>query len=417
MEKYLYDVIRERRAVRKYKDKLVENDKLLRILEAARWAPSGGNGQGWYFGIVKDEEKRNHLAKAAGEQMWISTAPVVIACCAKVQSSKEESEFARKVNELRWGKENVSWLYDAPNDYARGLLYSNSTTLIPGAHIQLAAKAEGLDTCWIGYLDIHKASEILGLPEDIRCFFLITLGYKAEEGKTERKKISDITFSETWGEKIEKIDDSIEFGEVYIDTLQKGESDQWLKTWAEIATNSMAWVALHHKRPEYSGEYLELVARLNGRIVGFMFTEIEVEPGQLGLKEDSCCGFVWEFGVLEEHRGKGIAKKMIEHTKGWLQERKINRMEFWSQDKNAQKYYEKYNMEEIERHWQFYTKLNKEVRKELSEDSIGLYYAYASCKADKLDMVKEKCEVVDLYGTAPLLCKGYNYEFGGKKND
>jgi len=417
MKKHLYDVIRDRRAIRSYKDKKVEINKLMKILESARWAPSGGNSQSWYFGIVQDKDRIESLAKAAGDQMWIATAPCVIACCATVQSSKEESEFAREVNELRWGEENIDWLYNTPNDYARGLLYSNATTMIPGAHIQLAAKAEGLDTCWIGFLDINRASKILNLPKDIRCYFLITLGYKAEKGKAERKVLSDITFSECWGQKLKEINNTKEFGKIYIEKLNESDHDEWLKVWGEVATKSMAWVALHHQKPKYDGKRLELVAKLNGRIVAFMFTEIEEKPGEIGLLEDSKCGFVWEFGVVEEHRGKGIAKKLIEHTKQWLKRSDIFRMEFWSQEESAQKYYEKLGMEEIERHWQFYTKLNKDITSELSKDTLGLYYAYVSCKENKLEEIKKKYDVINLYGTKPLICKGYNYEFGGEESD
>jgi nitroreductase/GNAT superfamily N-acetyltransferase len=417
MKKYLYDVIRNRRAIRKYLDKAVESEKLMQILEAARWAPSGGNSQSWYFGIVQDKKRIEALAKAAGEQMWIATAPCVIACCATVQSSKEESEFAREVNELRWGKENTTWLYESPNDYARGLLYSNATTMIPGAHIQLAAKAEGLDTCWVGFLNINKASEILNLPKDIRCYFLITLGYGDEIKKAERKDLKEITFSEKWGQNINNIENTKNLGEIYLEELKENEYDEWLKVWGEIATHSMAWVALHHQKPKYSGKHLELVAKLNGRIVGFMFTEIEEKPGEIGLLKKSKCGFVWELGVLEEHRSKGIAKKLIEYTKLWLKENNIYRMEFWSQEKHAQKYYENLGMEEIERHWQFYTKLNKDIVSDLSKDTLGLYYAYASCKESKLEEVMKKYEVADLYGTKPLICKGYNYDFGGEVHD
>ena len=415
MRKHLYDAIRERRAIRNFKDKEVPTEALQRMMESARWAPSGGNGQAWSFGIIKDQKRREELAKAAGEQMWLLTAPVIIACCAKLQTASEETAFSREVNELRWGKENTKWLYGAPNDYARGLLYSNANNLIPGAHIQLAAKAEGLDTCWIGYLDIHKASSILNLPSEWRCYYLIALGYGDDTIKEDRKLLKDIVFTEQWSKSWEEANSAQEFGKIYYRDLKENEGSEWLRLWGEIASESLAWQTLHHKEPEYTGKNKKIVAVLNGRIVGFLFVEIEKEAGELGLLEDSKCGFVWEFGVVKEHRGKGIAKQLISEAEKWLLSEGISRMEFWSQESGSQKYYEKLGMEKIQSHWQFYTTLNEKIRGDLKKDKVGIFYAFGTCPVDKLEVIKSKYEVKDLYGTPPSICTGYNYKFKGEE--
>jgi nitroreductase len=49
----VFEAILKRRSIRKYLDKPIEKEKIIKILEAARWAPSGGNRQPWRFIIVK----------------------------------------------------------------------------------------------------------------------------------------------------------------------------------------------------------------------------------------------------------------------------------------------------------------------------------------------------------------------------
>ena len=78
------DAISSSRSIRMYADKPVEEEKLDRILEAARLAPSASNRQERRFIIVRDAETRKKLAKAACNQGFVGTAPVVIAACATV---------------------------------------------------------------------------------------------------------------------------------------------------------------------------------------------------------------------------------------------------------------------------------------------------------------------------------------------
>jgi len=70
--------ISQRSSVRAYKDTDVEEDKLRKILEAARLSPSASNRQEWKFVVVKDKETRKNLAQAAFGQSFIGEAPVVI---------------------------------------------------------------------------------------------------------------------------------------------------------------------------------------------------------------------------------------------------------------------------------------------------------------------------------------------------
>ena len=187
-----------RRSIRSFRQDPVPVSILHKLLEASRWAPSGGNSQNHIFGVITDEAMKLALARAAGEQMWIAEAPVVLACCARLYMPEEESDFSKEVNTLRWGKDAFDWFQSCPDPYYMALLFHNSVPLMAGSYLQLAAAEYGLGTCWIGFLDIEKASDLLRLPPDIRCYFLMPLGYPAENPEPDRLPLSHFTFSEMW---------------------------------------------------------------------------------------------------------------------------------------------------------------------------------------------------------------------------
>jgi nitroreductase len=143
------EAIRIRKSVRSYMDRAVEKEKLTRVLEAARMAPSAGNRQEWRFVVVTDPEKRSRLAEEAAGQRFIAEAPVVIVACAQSD-----------------GKIMRCGLACHPIDVAIAI-----------DHLTLAAVAEGLGTCWIGAFNPDGVRAILGIPKDIVVVELLPLGY------------------------------------------------------------------------------------------------------------------------------------------------------------------------------------------------------------------------------------------------
>lgn len=82
--------IKNRRSIRKYIDKPVESEKLDKIIEAARLAPSATNKQPWRFIIVTDKELIKKIAGCLGYMnKWAATAPLmIIGCTAKKRNAK-----------------------------------------------------------------------------------------------------------------------------------------------------------------------------------------------------------------------------------------------------------------------------------------------------------------------------------------
>jgi nitroreductase len=167
------EAIRSRRSIRKYQDRPIEQEKLMRILEAGRLAPSARNLQDWKFIVVKDKAKRQRLSEAAMGQPHVAKAPAVIAACA-----------TQAENIMPCGQ------YCYPIDLA-----------IAVDHMSLAAMAEGLGTCWIGAFYEDKVKDILGIPEKIRVVIMLTFGYPAESPAARpRKKLEEIVAYDAWND-------------------------------------------------------------------------------------------------------------------------------------------------------------------------------------------------------------------------
>jgi len=200
----VFEAIKIRRSVRKFKNMPISDDIINEMLEAARFAPSGGNAQNYTFGIVKDEDLKTQLAKAAGNQMWIASAPVVIAGCSDISwdiADQPEDDFGLTVNYLRFGKGFINFMKKYPDRRACMKLFHNSSPCIAMEHIFLTAVSHGLNACFIGCLDVDKASDILNLPKHLACLFLLPVGYADEiPNDKELKSIENISFYDKWDE-------------------------------------------------------------------------------------------------------------------------------------------------------------------------------------------------------------------------
>jgi nitroreductase len=154
------EAIRQRNSIRAYEDRPVPEEELLKVLDAARLAPSGRNSQAWKFVVVRDRGLRQSLGRAAGGQRHVYTAPVVIAAVAT-----------------------------EPEDFMRcGIPAYPVNLAIAIDHMTLAALELGLGTCWIGAFSQDEVKKILGVPERLKVVSLLTLGYPGEAGRPKVRK-------------------------------------------------------------------------------------------------------------------------------------------------------------------------------------------------------------------------------------
>ena len=154
------EVIIKRASIREYKDTLVPEDKLMRVLEAGRMAPTGANKQEMKFVVVKDKETRRKLSEASGGQQHVAQAPVVIAAVAT-------NPAQMMICEVPAYPVDVSIAVD---------------------HMTLAAADLGLGTCWIGAFRQQTVKDILGIPKHCMVVALLPLGYPAAGGRPKTRK-------------------------------------------------------------------------------------------------------------------------------------------------------------------------------------------------------------------------------------
>ena len=172
----VFEVIKKRKSVRSYEDTPVAKETLMKLLEAARVAPSAKNVQPWHFIVVTDKRKREELSKGIFAK-WLHNAPVVIVACGDTKAS-------------------AKWCV--------------LDTALALENMVLAAVSEGLGTCYVGSFDEDDVKKLLGIPESLRVVALLAVGYAREkEGvtsklfsfvKRKRKTLEEIVSLETYGE-------------------------------------------------------------------------------------------------------------------------------------------------------------------------------------------------------------------------
>ena len=121
-------------------ERSVEPEKLERILEAGRLAPSSCNSQPWHFIVVDDPELKNRVADATSNFPHIDIG-------------------------------------------------------VAAAHIVLAAAAEGLGSCMLGWFDEKAMRKVLGIPSGKRVILDIVVGYSVQEHRDKKRKSADTVIS------------------------------------------------------------------------------------------------------------------------------------------------------------------------------------------------------------------------------
>ena len=149
----MLDTIYDRRSIRKYQEKPVEEKLLNEILKAGMYAPSAVNKQPWHFVVIKDKEVMKDIKNLHPYASSLQTAPVAIMVC---------------------GDTNL--------EFAQNFYLTDCAAVTE--NILLAAKWLGLDTCWMGIYPWEKTmkdfSDYFKLPENIKPYSLIAVGYGAE---------------------------------------------------------------------------------------------------------------------------------------------------------------------------------------------------------------------------------------------
>ena len=171
-----FEVVRKRRAVRKYRQYDIPNKDLKKILEAARLAPSANNSQPWSFIVVKDHKMKELLARPSPQKFIVNANAIVVvlgdpsvSCCPR-----------------------ATWTTRDP--------------MIATEHLVLAATALGYGTCWIANYEsrpgewIDEVKRALKIPDHMHIIILVAVGVPDEKPSLRpRKSLQEMCFENVYG--------------------------------------------------------------------------------------------------------------------------------------------------------------------------------------------------------------------------
>lgn len=165
------ELVEKRYSVRAYKPDPVEDEKLQKVLQAARLAPTAANRQPFQLIVIHTEGREEDLGRIYGKD-WFVQPPLVLCAC---------------------GAPGRGWVRQD------GKSYTDVDVAIVMDHLILAAADVGLGACWIGAFDAHAAREVLGLPDDVEPIAFTPLGYPADRPKSKKRQpLSELVRYERW---------------------------------------------------------------------------------------------------------------------------------------------------------------------------------------------------------------------------
>jgi nitroreductase len=167
----LIDIIRNRKSVRKYLDKPIAREDVIKCIEAARLSPSADNIQPWRFIIIDDPEYKKKFCEEVltgifKRTSFIEKAPVIIVLSSKTNilvHSMGKRIIKTDIQLIDMG--------------------------ISGEHLVLQAQELGIGTCWINWFNAKRAKKFLRLSSSTRVVSLIAMGYPAEGGTKNRRDL------------------------------------------------------------------------------------------------------------------------------------------------------------------------------------------------------------------------------------
>jgi nitroreductase len=171
------ELISIRQSVRKYQDKPVEPEKLEKLTEAVRLAPSACNSQPWKLIIVDEPELKNKVARATFSKLvsfnrFAVEAPVIAVLV--IEKAKLIAQIGGSIKNMEYPQIDIG---------------------IAAEHFCLQATELNLGTCMIGWFNEKRIKTLLNVPRQKRIGLLITLGYPPDGYKKRqkiRKKTNDI---------------------------------------------------------------------------------------------------------------------------------------------------------------------------------------------------------------------------------
>jgi nitroreductase len=199
------ETIMKRRSVRRFREDEVSDGLLEKIVDAARWAPSGGNFQPWLFVVIRDDQLKEKSRSFLGDRALRYM---------ESNEGKKELEERGRDERSKWVEAIRSGRFQGHVSKAPVLIAifgdTKSSCYIHDCcaateNIILAAQALNLGSCWIdpGFGDELTESQfrdLLKVPKNYRIVSLVAIGFPAERPEPPpRKGLDEIAFLNEYG--------------------------------------------------------------------------------------------------------------------------------------------------------------------------------------------------------------------------
>jgi nitroreductase len=167
-----FDLVEQRRSIRRFLEKPVERKDIIKCIEAARLAPSADNAQPWRFLIVDDPDLKARFAREVFSGIYSVTkfaakAPVLILVLARLQVITHR--IGKQIQDIQFHLLDIG---------------------IAGEHVVLQAQDMGFGTCWMGWFNVRRARKFFRIPQKYKIVGMLALGYYASPPSRPRRRKS-----------------------------------------------------------------------------------------------------------------------------------------------------------------------------------------------------------------------------------
>lgn len=166
----VYDAIMTRRTIRKFKQREIEREKLIKLVDCGRMAAFGANVQPLRFAVITDKELLGGIFPLTKWAGYLTGG--------EPSENERPAAYIAVLGDMSL-RRNGEFETDA------GAAVTN---------MMLAACEEGLASCWLGAIDRGGLKKLLALPDGLHVVFLLALGYPAQESRAVDMKDGDVKY-------------------------------------------------------------------------------------------------------------------------------------------------------------------------------------------------------------------------------
>ena len=190
----LYNLVLKRRSIRQFKGSPVPKELIEKILDLARFSPTGSNMQNVYYSVIQDKDIvakiSNYITKKVKRFVETLEDPkgkeIIKARMSKEEFNQVNEDLPKTKRILKSIESGIDfWCWEGELIFIHGELTIGgipTNSALAAAHIMLAAESLGLGTCSLGYLTLHTnqsdtIKQIIKLPENHEVGYALTIGY------------------------------------------------------------------------------------------------------------------------------------------------------------------------------------------------------------------------------------------------